>query len=53
MNVDEIASAIRFVLQNPAEAEAMGRRGRAAVLEQYSWSQEAKKLVRFYDALAA
>lgn len=43
-----IADAILWLLENPEEAEAMGRRGREAVLARYNWEHEAEKLVEFY-----
>jgi glycosyltransferase involved in cell wall biosynthesis len=46
-----IASAIQFLLENPAEAEAMGRRGRAAVLSRFNWETQAKELVKLYAEL--
>jgi glycosyltransferase involved in cell wall biosynthesis len=46
-----IARAIEFLLVNPAEAQAMGRRGRAAVERAYSWESEARKLVELYAVL--
>lgn len=46
-----IAQAIEYVLTHPHEAEEMGRRGQAAVLERYNWSKEAEKLVALYSGL--
>ena len=48
---DEIARAIEFVVGNPGEAEAMGRRGREAVLAWCNWEEESRKLVALYDRL--
>ncbi len=48
-----IAKAILWILEHPREAEAMGRRGQAAVARTYSWESEAKKLVTFYAKLLA
>ena len=48
MNAAEIAEAVRRILEHPAEAAAMGARGRAAVEDRYNWSREAGKLVDFY-----
>lgn len=47
----EIADAIRYLLDNPEEAEAMGRRGRQAVLAQYNWENEEPKLLAVYERL--
>lgn len=45
---ESIAGAIRWILENPDAAEAMGRRGRAFVIERYNWRQEAGRLVDAY-----
>ena len=46
-----IARAIEYILTNPHEAEEMGRRGRAAVLEHYNWDVQAQRLVNLYSEL--
>ena len=46
-----IAQAIQWLLENPVEAEAMGKRGHAAVCKSYNWDQEATKLLVLYDRL--
>ena len=46
-----IAGAMQWILDHPAEAEAMGRRGRAAVEKHYNWDTEARKLVALYNKL--
>lgn len=51
LNPEEIAAAIRWVLQNPIEADSMGRNGLNAVLEKYNWESERNKLIRFYKDL--
>ncbi len=48
---EEIAEAMRWMLENPEEAEAMGQRGREAVLERFNWEQEAKALIKAYEAI--
>lgn len=48
---EEIAAAMRWVLENPDDAEAMGQRGRAAVLAQFNWEQEAETLIETYETL--
>ena len=51
LNPDAIAKAMQWILDHPAEAEAMGRRGRQAVEEKYNWEWEAKKLIGLYKEL--
>ena len=47
-----IAKAIEYILTHPKEAEEMGRRGQAAVMERYNWETQADKLVTLYLGLA-
>ena len=44
-----IAGAILDLLAHPEEAEAMGRRGRQAIRERYSWDSEARALLSLYE----
>jgi glycosyltransferase involved in cell wall biosynthesis len=46
-----IAGAIEWLLRNPAEAAAMGERGRRAVVERYNWDVEAQRLIDFYASI--
>jgi len=43
-----IADAIVWLLDHPDEAQAMGQRGREAVLAHFTWETEAEKLLGFY-----
>jgi len=45
----QIYDAIEWLFDHPEEAEAMGRRGRGAVLEKYNWRAEEQKLFALYD----
>lgn len=47
----EIANAIRWILEHPFEAEAMGQRGRKAVEQIYNWDIESLKLIDLYREL--
>ncbi len=47
----QISEAIEYILNHPDEAEEMGRRGQAAMLERYNWDTEAEKLVNLYAGL--
>lgn len=46
-----ISQAITWLLEHPTEAEAMGKRGKQAVLDKYNWEREAEKLLKFYEKL--
>lgn len=48
LNPEEIAEAIQFIVEHPAEAEQMGKNGCRAVEERYNWGREEKKLLGFY-----
>jgi glycosyltransferase involved in cell wall biosynthesis len=47
-----IANAVAYLLTHPAEAEAMGRRGRAAVEARHNWRFEEPELLALYERLA-
>ncbi len=51
LNPKAIAEAIEYLLSHPAEAEAMGRRGREAVEKKYNWTVEKAKLLQLYEDL--
>lgn len=51
MDPGAIGGAIDWLLTHPVEAEAMGRRGRAAVEAHYSWDSESTKLIALYRYL--
>jgi glycosyltransferase involved in cell wall biosynthesis len=51
LDPEEIAGAIRWIIEHPAEAEQMGKNGRKAVEERYNWCMEEKKLLRFYEEI--
>lgn len=46
-----IARAIDFLVNNPGEAEQMGRNGQKAVNECYNWDREERKLIDIYSSL--
>jgi glycosyltransferase involved in cell wall biosynthesis len=50
-NPQAIADAIDYLIQNPNEAERLGKNGRKAVLEKYNWPLEETKLLGFYSAI--
>jgi hypothetical protein len=51
LNPEAVSRAMRWILDNPAEAEAMGMRGRQAVEKMYNWDAEAMKLIDLYKRL--
>ncbi len=51
LNPCAIAEAVGWLLDNPGEAEEMGRRGRQAVLSRYNWEVEERKLLGLYERL--
>lgn len=50
-DVDAVRSAIRYLLDNPAEARRMGENGRRAIKEEFNWAVEEKKLLAFYEEI--
>lgn len=46
-----IAEAIDYLVENPREAENMGRNGQRAVQERYNWGIEEQKLIEFYNSI--
>lgn len=51
LNPQEIARAIQYLLAHPEEAKRMGENGRRAVLENFNWENEGKKLLALYEEL--
>ena len=51
-NPQEIAAAIKHVLDNPEIARKMGENGQKAVMEKYNWKEEEKKLFDVYEIMA-
>ena len=47
-DTDAIVAAMDWIIDNPEKAQAMGDRGRRAVVEQLNWDAEAKTLTDFY-----
>lgn len=49
---EQIANAIRYLLDHPAEAEEMGMRGQEAVAKDWNWEQMGRKLADLYHGLS-
>lgn len=50
-DANEIANAIRWIINHPDEARIMGENGRKAVMEKYNWESESKKMLSIYHKL--
>ena len=50
-NVEAIAAAVRYLLDNPAEAERMGKNGKALVDARYNWDTVEQDLRRIYSTV--
>ena len=50
-DIDEIASAVTYLVDNPDTAKKMGENGRRAILERFNWGIEEKKLCSLYEGL--
>ncbi len=50
---EDLASAVKWLIDHPAEAEAMGKRGKQAVQDEFNWDFESKKLATFYRDILA
>jgi len=48
---DEIARAVNALLRNPAQARAMGLKGRKRVEAHFSWESIAEKTKAMYEKL--
>lgn len=51
LDVKAIAEAILWLLENPHEAELMGKRGKEAIYQKFNWNTEAEKLIALYNVL--
>ncbi len=51
LDIKAITGAIKWLLEHPNDADAMGKRGRDAVEKKYNWESEGKKLIGFYEHL--
>jgi glycosyltransferase involved in cell wall biosynthesis len=51
LDPQEIAEAIRWLIEHPFEARRMGENGRKAAGKRYNWELEEQKLLDFYETL--
>ena len=52
-DVDEIATAIQYLLDHPEQARRMGENGRRAVEAEFNWGKEEEKLLALYQEVLA
>ncbi|MET3287793.1 UNVERIFIED_CONTAM: glycosyltransferase involved in cell wall biosynthesis [Brevibacillus sp. OAP136] len=53
LSPEQIAEAIRWIVEHPVEAQRMGENGQRAVADRYNWDREANKLLSVYEELSA
>ena len=46
---EQIVSAVRYLQEHPEEADQMGRNGQRAIMEEFNWGVEEKKLLALYE----
>lgn len=46
-----ICEAMKWILDNPQEAEGMGRRGRQTVESRLNWEHESQQLISVYEQI--
>lgn len=50
-NIEELTNAIKYIVNNPKEAEQMGSNGRKAAMTEFNWSTQEKKLLDLYTKI--
>lgn len=51
LDENAVANAMKWMVEHTEEAKAMGANGRKAIVENFSWENEGKKLISFYDKI--
>jgi glycosyltransferase involved in cell wall biosynthesis len=49
--LENYIAAIKYLINNPHEAKAMGQRGKIAIVNELSWENQGKKLLEIYREL--
>lgn len=52
LNTEDIARAIKWIVDHPDKAQSMGARGRQSVLIKYNWENEVKVLFKLYERIS-
>lgn len=50
-NPEEIANAIRYLIERPELIKEMGQNGKKAILEKYNWEKESENLLKIYSKI--
>lgn len=50
-DTDQIAAAVRYLMEHPEEAAKMGQAGRRAIREEFNWETQAENLLSLYRDL--
>ena len=50
-NINEIADAIKYIINNPVRAKEMGQNGKKAAYKEFNWASQAPSLLKLYDSL--
>ena len=50
-DAEAVRKACVYLLNNPEKGQEMGKLGRKAVVNKYSWTSEEKKLLELYESL--
>lgn len=50
-DADDIAEKIRWLLDHPEEAEAMGKNGKLLLMQQFTWDVAEKELLKLYKEI--
>jgi len=53
LELEAVEGAVRRLLDNPSQRRQMGERGRKAVMDEYNWETQGRRLVTFYRGLLA
>ncbi len=51
LNIEKIAKAIEYFIEQPELIKEMGENGRRMVLEKHNWEKESKKLLKLYKEI--
>lgn len=51
LDIQEIAKAINYLLNNEEEAKQMGLNGKRAIIDKYNWNKEEERLLKLYSEL--